>query len=52
METIKMTFKAGSKQSSMASKMLENKDAIFAYLRGEVSKSELDKRKIEFVQPI
>lgn len=52
METIKTTPEKGSKQSSMASKMLDDKKAIIAYLRGEVPKSELDKRGIKLVQPI
>lgn len=41
-----------SKQSNMASKMLDNKKVILAYLRGEIPKSELDKRGIKLVQPI
>lgn len=40
-------FKKGSKQSDMASKMLDNKKAIFAYFRGEITTDELNAKGIK-----
>jgi len=51
MKTIEATkstsFKKGSKQSSMASKMLANKKAISAYFRGEITTNELNAKGIK-----
>lgn len=41
------TFKKGSRQSNMASKMLDNKEAIFAYFRGEITIHELNAKGIK-----
>ena len=41
------TFKKGSKQSNMASKMLDNKKAIFAHFRGEITSEELNAKGIK-----
>ena len=41
------TFKKGSKQCNMASKMLDNKKAIFAHFRGEITSEELNAKGIK-----
>lgn len=43
------TFKKGSKQSSMASKMLDNKKAIFSYFRDEITIEELNAKGIKLI---